>query len=262
MKTIIAIAFLIFSYVLGFAQDSLVFKGHYSGKNLYVLNPSCGKDTIFTVSKVLVNREPTKDEIKSNSFEIDFSLLDLNNDENVEIKIFYKSGCKPKIINPEVLQSLSTFSFMNTKADKAGKITWNVKGEVFSAFTVEQFRWNKWVTVAEIENTDTVKKNNYAYDSKPHFGLNTFRISHTDEKGNIVYSKQIKFKIPTIKEVFISALKVTDVITFSSETAYEIFDDKGKFIMDGTGTQVNISDLSKGKYSVNYDNKTEIISKK
>ena len=32
--------------------------------------------------------------------------------------------------------------------------------------------------------------------------------------------------------------------------------------MDGTGTDVSITDLPKGKYWVNYDNKTEMVTKK
>ena len=65
-----------------------------------------------------------------------------------------------------------------------------------------------------------------------------------------------------MKEVFITSLKVKDEILFTEETAYEIYDDIGNFIKDGYSLKVTVSDLPKGKYYINYDNKTELISKK
>lgn len=237
-------------------------EGHYYGKNLYIINPTCGSDTVYGITQVTVNGKPTKDEIKSNSFEVDFSLLEIANAAKVDVALIYTNGCKPKIINPDVLQPQSTFAFVSSKPDKTGKITWIVKGELFSSFTIEQYRWKKWITAGEVDNTDTLRKNTYTFDLKPHYGQNLFRISHTDLKGNTVYSKTVKFKSATAKEIFISSLKVTDVISFSGETAYEIFDEKGNFLMDGTGAETSITDLPKGKYWVNYDNKTEMVTKK
>lgn len=262
MKPFIAIFSLFFILASCFAQDTIRLEGHYCGKNLYIINPSCGNDTAFGIIKVIVNGNVTKDELRSNSFEVDFSLLEMNNGAPIEMALVYTSGCKPKIINPDVLQPQSTFAFISVKSDKTGKITWIVKGEFFSSFTVEQYRWKKWIAVGEIDNTDTLKKNTYAFELKPHYGPNLFRVSHTDQKGNTVYSKSIKYKSSSVKEVFINSLKVTDAINFSGETDYEIFDDKGDFLVDGTGEQVNITELPKGKYWVNYDNKTEIITKK
>lgn len=262
MKIIFTIVSVFLAFASCFAQDTLKMEGRYYGKNLYVINYSCGNDTAFGVTKILVNGIIAKNELRSNSFEIDFSLLEISYGASVDIDIIYTDGCKPKIINPDILEQQSTFAFVSAKPDKTGKIIWVVKGELFSPFTIEQYRWKKWIAVGEVENTDTIKKNTYTFEMKPHSGPNQFRISHTDQKGNTVYSKYVKYKLPTIKEVFISSLKVVDAINFSGETDYEIFDDKGDFLMDGTGEQVNITDLPKGKYYVNYDNKTEIVTKK
>jgi hypothetical protein len=259
---IILFAFALSSFVV-FSQDTLVIQGHYNGKNLYILNPSSGSDTSFCVKKVMVNNQPTNDEIHSNSFEIDFSQLNLQNGAIVKICISYSKGCKPKIVNPDVLQLISNFAFINAKIDKTSKLIWTVKGELNNSFTIEQFRWNKWMTISEVDIMDTVKKNVYSFEIKPHYGINEFRISHTDEKGNTVYSKLIKYHAPpAVKEIFLTSSKVTDDIVFTGETAYEIFDDKENFISDGYATQFSITDLPKGKYIVNYDNKTETITKK
>ena len=259
---------LLVGFVFSFAassQDSLVLQGHYNGKNLYVINPTVvvGKDSSFCVKKVAVNNQPTNDEIHSNSFQIDFTQLLLQIGAPVKVSITYGKGCAPNIVNPEVLQTKSSFSFVTAKAEKSTKLIWTVKGDLYSSFIIEEFRWNKWMTIAEVDNMDTIKKNTYSYKIKPHFGMNQFRISHTDEKGNTVYTKLIKCQAPpAVKEIFLTATKVTDDITFTGETTFEIFDDSGNFISDGYGDKVSITDLPKGKYTVNYDNKTEVISKK
>lgn len=128
MKLFIAIFSLFFILASCFAQDTLKLEGHYYGKNLYVINPSCGNDTSFGVTKVIVNGKVTKDELRSNSFEVDFSLLEMKNGASIEIALVYTSGCEPKIINPDALQPQSTFAFVSAKSDKTGKITWVVKG--------------------------------------------------------------------------------------------------------------------------------------
>ena len=244
-----------------FSQDTLVLQGNYCGKNIYVLNPSNGSDTSFCVRKIFVNGKVSHDELHSNSFEIDFSLLGINNGDPLKIAIIHNKNCKPKIINPSVIQLQSTFAFVNYKIDKAGKITWTVKGDLYSSFVVEQYRWQKWIPAGEVDITDTLRKNNYAFQIKPYFGSDEFRISQTDDKGNIVYTKELKYHSPT-KELFLTYTKSTEEITFTGETAYEIFDENGNFISDGYAATVNVKDIPKGKYWINYDNKTEEISKK
>jgi len=245
-----------------FSQDTLILQGRYYGKNLYVLNPSYGSDTSYCVQKVLVNNQISKDELHSNSFEVDFSLLNIMNGETVKVCIIHNHSCHPKIINPEAIELQSTFAFVNNKVDKNGKIIWTVKGDLYGSFTVEQFRWNKWLTVGEVNVNDTIKKNMYGIEPKFHYGINQFRISYTDEKGNIIYSKLIKYHPPTVKEVFLTTTKVSDQIIFTDETSYEIFNEIGNFIMDGYGSKISITDLPKGKYWVNYDDKTEMVTKK
>jgi hypothetical protein len=70
--------------------------------------------------------------------------------DKVEIKLFHKEDCKPKILNPEVLKPKSTFEVVSMTADLDGTIKWTTKSETGKlAFAIEQFRWNKWVKVGE-----------------------------------------------------------------------------------------------------------------
>ena len=245
-----------------FTQDTLILHGKYYEKNIYILNPSNEIDTSFCVKKVLINDQPSKDELNSNSFEIDFSLLNIPVESALKIFIIYAKGCTPKILNPEVLQNQTTLSFVSSKVEKGGKLVWLVTGDPKGSFSIEQFRWKKWTNVGSVNFSDTIKKNTYSFDVKAHFGQNIFQITYTDSHGNEVSTKPIKYRVSTIKEIFLSSQKVNEEIIFSEETAYEIFDDKGNFIMEGFGKKVSINELQKGKYWVNYDNKTEIVTKK
>ncbi len=262
MRNLLIFVVLCFFYFPKLTAQDTTLMGNYYGKNLYITNPSLKNSDKFCISKVTVNNKVLGDEIISNSFELDFALYGIELNSQVKIEITSSEGCKIKIINPEVLQQKSSFAFLSAKVDKTSKLIWTVKGEVVSSFSVDQYRWNKWMNIGDIDIADTVKKNIYAFEVKPHFGQNIFRISHTDANGNTVYSKSVKYRSATTKEVILVSQKVTTQIEFSSETAYEIFDEKGNFISDGVAQSVDITDLSKGKYWINYDNKSDIFTKK
>ncbi|HPS83377.1 MAG TPA: hypothetical protein PLA88_03605, partial [Bacteroidales bacterium] len=63
-------------------------------------------------------------------------------------------------------------------------------------------------------------------------------------------------------EVMLLKTTVETQIEFSGETLYQIYDEKGSRLLNGTGSSVDVSSLAAGKYWVNYDNKTELIKKK
>jgi hypothetical protein len=238
----------------------LVIKGNYYGFNLFVLNPSSGNS--FCVTKVLVNNNPTKDEINSNAFEIDFSLLNVKIGEPVTVVIIHKEGCAPKIINPKALQPSENVSFAYIKVDKNSKLLWSVNGEMPDEnFEIEQYRWNKWIKIGDVSPADSLKKNIYSLDVPMHSGYNQFRIVFNDVNDNPVYSKTVKTYSKSA-EITLESTKVGVKINFSAETHFEIFDLKGNFITEGSGKEIDVTDLEKGKYWLNYDNKSVNFVKK
>jgi hypothetical protein len=46
------------------------------------------------------------------------------------------------------------------------------------------------------------------------------------------------------------------LIEFSDDTRYEIFDMYGNVVLKGFGNEVDVQNLKKGTYYINYDNKT------
>ena len=252
----------------GFSQGGvIILEGNYQGKNLYVQNPFGSGGVGFCVTEVFVNGNITTDETNSSAFEIDFKSHKLAIGEKVEIKIKHKEDCKPKVLNPEVLKPKSTFEVINMSVEKDGTVKWSTKSETGKlAFAVEQFRWNKWVKVGEADGIGTPSTNNYTFKIAPHSGKNQIRVRQTDYSGQPRLSKPVDFT-SEVPDISFAPVKVSKDISFVSldkpyETMYEIYDQYGNVVKRGFGSSVDASNLAKGGYFLNYDNKMGEFIKK
>ena len=270
MKKIGLLAFVLSLGFLNLTAQSggvIILEGNYQGKNLYIQNPFGSNGVGFCVSEVKVNGNITTDEINSSAFEIDMKPHKLNIGDKVEIKIFHKEDCKPKVLNAEVLKPKSTYEVISMEIDKDGTFTWSTKSETGKlAFAVEQFRWNKWVKVGEVDGMGTPTTNNYSFKIVPHSGKNQVRIRQTDYSGQPRLSKPVDFTSGTCDVVFAPA-KVSKDINFDctgkpAETMFEIYDQYGNIVKRGFGSKIDCSNLPKGGYFLNYDNKMGEFVKK
>jgi hypothetical protein len=263
--------FILFTVILslkGFSQGGvIILEGNYQGKNLYIQNPFGSGGVGFCVAEVLVNGNITTDEINSSAFEIDFKPHKLAIGEKVEIKIKHKEDCKPKVLNPEVLKPKSTFEIISMTIDKDGNVKWSTKLETGKlAFAVEQFRWNKWVKVGEVDGIGTPITNNYSFKITPHSGKNQIRVRQTDYSGQPRLSKPVDF-MSNAANITFAPIKVSKEINFIAsdkpvETMYEIYDQYGNVVKRGFGSTIDAANLSKGGYFINYDNKMGEFVKK
>jgi hypothetical protein len=272
MKKIVLYLFFLFAGI-NFLQAQggvIILEGNYQGKNLYVQNPFGSGGVGFCVLEVKVNGNITTDETNSSAFEIDMKPHKLNIGDKVEIKVFHKDDCKPKILNPEVLKPKSTFEVVNMTADKEGLIKWTTKSETGKlAFAIEQFRWNKWVKVGEVEGNGTPTSNDYTFKVTPHSGKNMVRVRQTDYSGQPRLSKPVDF-MSDVVEIDYAPIKASKDITFFAkgksdkliETMYEIYDQYGNIVKKGFGNKVDVSNLPKGGYFLNYDSKMGEFVKK
>ncbi len=255
----------------GFAQEEMVLEGTYQGRNLYVQNPFASSGVGFCVVSVEVNGQTSIDEINSSAFEIDFLSYQLKKGQPVQVKIEYKSDCFPRVVNPEVLRPTSSFVVTKMNVTSAGVISFSTKGESGSLpFVIEQFRWNKWVKVGEVEGIGKSVLNTYDFKAKPHSGRNKFRIKQVDFSRRPRYSREIRLTKSSTKVVVISNTdkeKVNSELAFATldgseaATMYEIFNSFGSLVKKGFGVKVDLTDLDKGVYYVNYDAKSENFRK-
>lgn len=239
----------------------MVLKGTFQGENLYVKNPFAASGVGFCIYEVTVNGQTTTDEINSSAFEIDLSVFEFAIGEPVAIGIKYKEDCAPKVLNPEVLNARATFEVV--KINIAGdKINWTAKNEAGALpYVVEQFRWNKWVRVGEVEGNGLTAESSYEAPVRLHSGMNKFRLKQIDYRKKPRYSEELTF-ICTKEEVSFSPRRVDDVLVFTAPTLYEIYDEYGGIVFKGYAKEVKVTSLEEGKYYINYDNKMEQFVKK
>ena len=257
-----AIVFILIFFLNLGAFAALSIEGRYQGKNLYVQNPMNNEGFGYCATKVLVNGDIMPGGTSVGAFEIDFSLFNIDIGEPVFIVIEHNNGCKPKILNPEVLLPRSTYNIVKMNISNEGKLEFRTKGEQGKLpFFIEQYRWNKWVVSGEVLGKGNGEENTYNFAVTPHSGENTVRIVQIDHSGIKRPSGEVKFisNSPVFKK---TPAKVKNQIQFianknSIETRYEIYDAYGNIVKKGVGDYVNCSNLLRGVYYINFDNVNE-----
>ncbi len=232
----------------------LVIEGKYQDKNLYVQNGYAGNGVGFCTYEVTVNGQTSTDEVNLSAFEIDFTAFQLKPGTPVIVEIKHKDDCTPKILNPEALKAKATFEIITINIDKKGLLSWITKNEIgILPYIIEQFRWNKWTRVGEVQGGGNMDKNSYSFQTTAHSGENKFRVKQVGYEAIAKMSNNVTF-ISTISQPTYAMDKSTDNIEFSIETMYEVYDAYGNIIKRGYSTELNITNLTKGSYYLYYDN--------
>lgn len=251
--------FMFFTYTT-YADVSI--EGSYQGKNLYVQNPMSPDGFGFCATKVLVNNNIMPGNIARSAFEIDFSQFGLKVGDHVMIVIKSGDDCSPKILNPEVLLPQSTFQVTTMSVTNDGDVKWTTTGEQgVLPYEIEQYRWNRWVNVGEVQGTGKAGPNTYEYKITPHSGENKVRVIQKDYTGKKRKSPEKSFT-STVPVVNMYPKKVKKYINFTADnepagTRYEIYDAYGNIVKKGFGKKVDCSNLHKGAYYINFDNTNE-----
>ncbi len=243
------------------ASEVLIFTGVYQGKDVYVKNPFASDGVGFCIFEVRVNGEVTSDEINSSAFAIDLSLFNLEVGQSVEIVIRTKENCAPKIVNPEAIAPQSTFELVNLESSPRGQLKITTKNEQNAMlFVVEQFKWNKWVKVAEFDGGGGVKANTYMIDVPLHSGTNAFRVV---QKGQGKPRQSDKIEVPGRSgEVALLTTRFSNQLEFSDVTAYEVFNAYGQLVDRGNARVVDTRAWKPGTFYVNFDRVTGSVVRK
>ena len=94
-----------------------------------------------------------------------------------------------------------------------------------------------------------------------HAGENKYRLKYLEISGRSDYSEVVTFMSDRDKITFYPQ-RVSDKITFSRSTDFEIRDAYGNKVKSGRAAEVDCSDLKTGKYYLSFDNRTEQFFKK
>ncbi|MCW3102955.1 MAG: hypothetical protein JWO09_1395 [Bacteroidetes bacterium] len=240
----------------------IVVEGKYQDKNLYVQNGYAGNGVGFCTYEVTINGKTTTDEVNSSAFEIDFAAYQIQPGTPVVVEIRHKDDCSPKVLNPEALKPKATFEVVDIAIDKNGLLSWSTKNEMGSIpYVIEQFRWNKWIPVGEVQGGGKMDKNSYTFQTTAHSGENKFRVKQVGFGGIAKKSDEVKF-VSTIGQPTYTISRDKSDIQFSGETLYEVYDAYGNVVKRGFGNDLNITTLSKGNYYLCYDNIMADFAKK
>jgi len=229
----------------------LVVEGAYEGKNIYVQNPYTSKGDSFCVSKVLVNGKEIGLE-PATAFEINLDSMNLKMGDPVKLEIVHKNNCKPKIIYNYDHYPKVTYTLASINLDSTGNLTWTtIKEKGKLPFVVEQFIWNKWIKVGEVDGKGGNDTNKYYFKAFLISGENRLRIKQVDNKGSHP-SKPVIY-ISKKKQVVMKTHHISKTMELSDETFYEIYDQYGNIVKKGFGKSIDCSSLLRGVYYFNFD---------
>ena len=262
MKKIGVVFFLLLSFSLAGLAGTIVLEGKYQQKNIYVINSVAEAGVGFCVYEVTVNGEVTSDEINSNAFEVDLSIYGFKLGDPVVIAIKYKEGCEPRVLNPGALEPQPTFETVDIDISSGGLLTWTTTNEQGKLpYSIQQFKWNKWVTVGEVMGSGTSVENKYSFQTTPTSGVNKFRVVQKSYEGKLRRSPEVEY-ISSKDPLTFSYDKRSKELQFSGDTNYELYNAYGQIIKRGYGSSADLSSLPKGDYYISYDADTKKFSKK
>lgn len=206
-----------------------------------------------------MNGAITTDETNSTAFEIDLTVLNLKLGDKVLIEIVHDKHCKPRILNPQDLFPKPSFEILSMSLSPDGLLSWTSKNESGALpYIIEQYKWNKWVPVGEVQGLGLAKSQTYNFKVNLHSGENKFRLKQKGFSSTVKLSKDIKVVStnPSPKP-FIQ----NDKVEFPIETAFEVYDIYGANVIKGFGRTVNTAVLKSGEYYLSYDNQTISIKR-
>lgn len=242
-----------------FSQEILI-EGNYWDKNLYIYNPnpiqnSCIKS--ITVNNVIVDSV-----FNSNSVIVNLKKFGFQTGDNLLLIIQHDENCEPIISNLDAVKRSSELFLESFKyVRRQGVLQWDVSeldsGKVFE---IEQYLWGKWITASVLGLSDTISIDKYTPTLSSN--LNLFRIKQIDPNQNIVtYTKSVKVRTGN-RNIIIQKGKIREKIVFSDKTHYEIYSIDGFLLLSGTGKEVDLKNLEKRDYWINYDINTEVFRKR
>lgn len=251
---------LLFCIIAFSSSAQLRIEGNYIGTDLYIQNPNHDDTDVSCVDSVTVNGTNCKVDLEMAAFQIKLSELNLEIDDAINIVIYHKEGCKPKVLNQSHQFTSNLFQF-DAISLVENEIKWTAENDVPGKFKLEVYRWNKWVLLDTLNRE--LGKSEYSTDiiNRVHSGENTFRIKFVSQSGKSFTSQSVKFE-NTIEPVQFEMDKKTNILTFNRTTNYEIYDEFGVRKISGTGNKVLLYRLGNKKYYLNLDNRNEELKLK
>ena len=204
----------------------------------------------------------TADAVNSHAFEIDLTSLGLPLGKVVSVSLKHRSGCVPRILNPEVIQPSPGFELVAFDAFPSGEVSWTTVDEHGRMpFVLQQFKWGKWVDIVRLDGRGSSEEQVYVTSIQPMQGENLLRLTHLAPDGTLEVKGEARFQ-GDVPEPTMEYDQKSQVLTFSGPTQYELVDEFGTVVLRGVGNTATLRYLSRGDYFVNFGAGTELLKKR
>lgn len=261
MKHIIIVVFFLISAFKAFS-GVLILEGKFQNKNIYIQNFFGPNGVGYCATEIKVNGHITTDEVNSSAFEIDLAAMNIKPGQKVTIEILHKNDCTPVILNPDALKPKPTYEIVSMNINSAGFLKWTSKNESGALpYVIEQYKWNKWVYIGEVQGAGSPDYHDYAFQITTHSGENKFRVKQVGYGVAPKVSNSVIINSSVEKPSYMIT-KDKKAIQYTHETFFEIYDAFGTIVSKGYGKESNIENLEKGKYYLCYDNQVAEFDKK
>ncbi len=159
-------------------------------------------------------------------------------------------------------KAVASFEIQVIRVSKDGLISWTSSNEHGSLpYNVEQYIYDKWIKISEVNGIGTPTPNSYSVPVILHSGENKFRVRQKGYDNMSRFSDAIIFYSKK-EAVTYSVTNKNQLLEFSNDTYFIIYDPFGAIVKQGYGISVDISDYKKGYYCLIYDNKLGGFQKK
>ena len=132
------------------ANGQLTLSGTYQGAAIYVQNPFADDGEGYCTDSVMLNAITMIINVNQSAYEIPLndSIYQLEIGDSIELIIYHKNGCKPKVLNKRCIFPRATLEITSQNISEAHYLTWtSVDEKINSAFVIQQYRWNKWINI-------------------------------------------------------------------------------------------------------------------
>lgn len=251
MSFILLLTSLFFVFKAGQDTSLTQLAGVYQGRSLFIQNSFDPVSKEFCVKKVTLNDRLLNVNYHISAIKIDFDRIDIHSP--VTIKISHHNGCDPTIINPDAIFFHSIFSFQEIQVSDS-LIYWRTVGEKGDGgqYTIEYIEGGLWTEQSVLDSQGKFEGAEYSYAPKVSIGSNKFRIKYIYPSGDFLYSRELDLHFYPDPVTFNP--KVTDSkIVFSRSAYFQIYDAGSTEVLNGTGTEVDVSKLPRGEYVIYFD---------
>ena len=249
-KILISIFLLIFCS--GHSQSKLTIDGFVTAaqKALYFQNPLVEDLNNYCVDSVYLNSQKIQLNFHLAAFMIELERFGLRIGDSVNIVVYHKSGCKPKLLTNNHLPRYFPFVSVEIKID--GDYSIQMKKEDFQYIQPQIYIWNKWL------NLDSIVSNQLDSFSRMEgkfwlpFGKHNARIAAYNQQGYAAYSKEFIVE-GSSKPNSYELVHQSKKIRFIRSSHYEIYNTYGVRLLKGYDSHIDVKGLNKGVYYLNYE---------